>query len=83
MSSRPRSTFTDDLRSLTPFGDLVEAELGARRLGRLAELAHGLPQAAARLRQPLGAEDQQREDEHDDDLHGADVHEGIPCAGGS
>jgi hypothetical protein len=42
---------------------------------RAFELADAFAQAVAELRQAFGAEHDQRDDEHDDDLKGADISE--------
>ena len=72
-----------DLTSLISSVDLVEAELRACAVSAaLRNSRTPLAQRRAHLRQPLGPEDEQGEDEDDDDLGGADAHAGVTSVGG-
>src|SRR5207302_9160294 len=48
---------------------------------RVLELLHPRPERAADLRQPLGAEEQQRQEEQKNDLAGSDVRHASMVAG--
>src|SRR5437870_707097 len=61
--------------------DLVDVLVGAGH--RILELAHSLTHGAADLRQPLRAEEQERQQQQKDDLAGSDVSEHAVSIAGS